>query len=136
MLVNLADPCERGGALMRRQCPDRPVPEITASEHCSICSAPARTTSKGRLYQIVDGSEDGTLPLGSRVRRDPAYRLRGDSSFFAAATSVTSEAEHPGYLVKQGSSTLAMVGASHRGVLEGVSIRIGRPHPNYRSIFS
>jgi hypothetical protein len=26
------------------------VPEITASEHCSVCSAPARTMSKGRLY--------------------------------------------------------------------------------------
>ena len=65
------------------------VPEITASEHCSVCSAPARTMSKCRLYQVVDGVKTGPVSphtpiprarLSNRVRRDPANRLRGVSS--------------------------------------------------------
>jgi hypothetical protein len=38
------------------------VPKITASEHCSHCSTPARTMCSRRLYQIVDGKAGPAPP--------------------------------------------------------------------------
>jgi hypothetical protein len=41
------------------------VPEITASKHCTGCSALARTKSARTHYQIVDGKA-GTVPPDAR----------------------------------------------------------------------
>jgi hypothetical protein len=46
------------------------VPEITASEHCTGCSALARTKSARTHYQIVDGKA-GPVPRTPDARRVP-----------------------------------------------------------------
>ena len=68
-------------------------PENRAGEHCGFCSAAARTIGQAEVYLIVDGVRTEPVPPrtvapmhfglrpSNRVRRDPAYRLRGVSSF-------------------------------------------------------